>query len=216
MANLDAYRKLNMLSTDAKPDPPRISLSYMNDDTKNATCKQQENFSHKVQSYPLLEEQNALKKPKNKSIGDVVNYNIINSNYVTIGTTNTYSCNIRQVSGTNHRRTKTSSNYVVSEMPQHVKVLSLSEQQLTIEHMFLIKTHIGYGWRRVFESLGYSKGQIDQFVENHRMKGIDEVIYQLLLDWKYLNGRNASIGTIINHLWKCQIYDCAEKLAATG
>ncbi|XP_057324024.1 protein immune deficiency isoform X2 [Microplitis mediator] len=167
MANLDAYRKLNMLSTDAKPDPPRISLSYMNDDTKNATCKQQENFSHKVQSYPLLEEQNALKKPKNK-------------------------------------------------MPQHVKVLSLSEQQLTIEHMFLIKTHIGYGWRRVFESLGYSKGQIDQFVENHRMKGIDEVIYQLLLDWKYLNGRNASIGTIINHLWKCQIYDCAEKLAATG
>lgn len=46
----------------------------MNDDTKNATCKQQENFSHKVQSYPLLEEQNASKKLKNSKLLSMLNH----------------------------------------------------------------------------------------------------------------------------------------------
>lgn len=110
-----------------------------------------------------------------ESFENVVNYNINYSNHVSIGTTNTYICKINQICKTNQQQNKTNNECAILEMPHNVKKLSFSEQQLTVESMFFIKTHLGYGWRKFFKSLGYTNGQLDQFVENYRIKGIDEV-----------------------------------------
>lgn len=63
-------------------------------------------------------------------------------------------------------------------MPDNVEALSMSQKELSIQDMFHIKMHISSDWRNVFKSLGYSEGQLDQFHENHKSKGIDEVNYQ--------------------------------------
>lgn len=41
-----------------------------------------------------------------------------------------------------------------------------------------------------------------------------QVIYQLLLDWKQANTRDAQLGTLVSILWSCQEYDCVERLVA--
>ncbi|KAH0552615.1 protein immune deficiency [Cotesia glomerata] len=201
-----------MLSTDAKPDPPRINQSSQNG-TERTFCKYRDELYDNQSN--LSKKQKENKKLKTKSSENVVNYNINYSNHVSIGTTNTYICNVNQVCETNQLQNKTNNECAILEMPHNVKKLSFSEQQLTVKNMFFIKTHLGYGWRKFFKSLGYTNGQLDQFVENYRIKGIDEVIYQLLLDWKCLNGKNSSVGTIVNHLWKCQQYECAQIFASS-
>lgn len=60
-------------------------------------------------------------------------------------------------------------------MPKTVEDLSTCEREITVDDIFVIKTHIGHGWRDVIRRLGYSEGQLDQFEENHKDKGIDEV-----------------------------------------
>lgn len=60
-------------------------------------------------------------------------------------------------------------------MSENVEELSTCEEELAFEDMLIIKTHVGHGWRDVARRLSYSDGQIEQFEENYRHEGIDEV-----------------------------------------
>jgi len=60
-------------------------------------------------------------------------------------------------------------------MSEIVEELSTCDEELTLDDIFVVKTHVGRGWRDVARGLSYSDGQIDQFEENYRDNGIDEV-----------------------------------------
>lgn len=61
-------------------------------------------------------------------------------------------------------------------MPPDVEELSSSKAVISLNDMLLIKTHMGHGWRDLARRLDYSEGQIQQFEENHKNKGVDQVI----------------------------------------
>ncbi|XP_050466353.1 protein immune deficiency [Cataglyphis hispanica] len=149
---------------------------------------------------------------------NVINYNIVNSNGVKIGSRTSYICNINQYPASNNASGAQSeaswSKPKYRSMPENVEELSTCKEELAFNDMLLIKTHIGHGWRDVARRLSYSDGQIEQFEENYRHKGTDEIIYQLLLDWKQANTRDAQLGMLVSILWSCQEYDCVERLAA--
>ncbi|KYN33716.1 Receptor-interacting serine/threonine-protein kinase 1 [Trachymyrmex septentrionalis] len=251
----------DMLTTDAKPDPPRTGsyihnlsptldeqLTKMQSKSMPATpekeqedvmsmqeqksmpngarpttptdfCTKPEDFgdSRSTSESKKYKRPRTKTKPKYKySQGtNVVNYNIVNSSGVKIGSRTSYICNVNQYPANNNAtQSETASKPKHRPMPEKVEKLSTCEEELGFDDMFILKTHVGHGWRDVARRLSYSDGQIDQFEENYRHKGIDEVIYQLLLDWKQANTRDAQLGTLVSILWSCQEYDCVERLVA--
>lgn len=109
-----------------------------------------------------------------------MNYNIVNSNGVKIGSRTSYICNVNHYPTNNNATAQPEpSKPKHRPMPQNVEELSACDEQLTFDDMVTVKTHIGHGWRDVARRLSYSDGQIEQFEENYRHKGIDEVIIEL-------------------------------------
>ncbi|XP_015584805.1 receptor-interacting serine/threonine-protein kinase 1 [Cephus cinctus] len=248
------------LTTDAKPDPPRIvvedegyKLGLSSPETKINSAPVTPDIENGAKDIPeVIRRQKSAPEPttsdsefpKSPKIGhsstagfefrsksprgktkpkykipqsaNVVNYNIVNSKGVTIGsrTSITYN-NLNQFNKNTTVTPKSSTMKAKTKpMPESVEELSMCKEQINLDDMFLIKTHIGHGWRDVARRLGYSEGQIDQFEENHMVKGIDQVIYQVLLDWKQTNTKDARLGDLICIIWSCQEYDCVERLAA--
>ncbi|KAL2741966.1 protein immune deficiency [Vespula maculifrons] len=163
---------------------------------------------------PNVKTRTKSRTAKSSQSANIINYNIVNSNGVKIGARTSYICNINNFS--TNKSAPTDTNYSKPKsrlMPENVELLTRCYDEITFEDMFLIKTHLGHGWKDVARRLFYSDGQIEQFEENYRDNGIDEVIYQLLLDWKQANAKDAHIGNIIQALWLSQEYDCAERLA---
>ncbi|XP_015118041.1 protein immune deficiency [Diachasma alloeum] len=237
-------RRLHLLTTDAKPDPPRI---HINDNTNNLgprlspksapptpeVERTDESKRDRRSSMPegsSDSEKDRRSSPetkktryktkshsmKNGQTANIVNYNIVNSSGVKIGGTTTYVCNVNQYPGSPPKEPsspgRTSPKPKCAPMPEEVESLWRENSPLTLEDMFVIKTHLGRGWKDVFKGLGYSEGQLQQFEEHHKDKGLDEVIYQTLLDWKQSSGSEARLGVLIKALWRCQQYDCARRL----
>ncbi|XP_077265605.1 death domain-containing immune deficiency protein [Temnothorax americanus] len=142
------------------------------------------------------------------------NITIINSNGVTITNHKSYTCQVNPYPANNDAaQSETTSKTKLRPMSEDVQELSTCKEELGLDDMFIIKTHVGHGWRDIARKLSYSDGQIDQFEENYSHKGVNEIIYQLLLDWKQANTRDAQLGTLVSILWDCQEYDCVEQLA---
>lgn len=109
---------------------------------------------------------------------NVVNYNIVNSSGIKIGARTSYICNVNQYPAGNNTFTaqpEAASKSKYRPMSENVEELSTCEEELAFEDMLIIKTHVGHGWRDVARRLSYSDGQIEQFEENYRHEGIDEV-----------------------------------------
>lgn len=107
-----------------------------------------------------------------------MNYNIVNSNGVKIGSRTSYICNVNQYAANNHTSAQSEASWSKPKyrpMPEDVEELSACEEELAFEDMITIKTHIGHGWRDVAKRLSYSDGQVEQFEENYKQSGIDEV-----------------------------------------
>ncbi|KAK9306102.1 hypothetical protein QLX08_003153 [Tetragonisca angustula] len=254
--------RFHMLTTDAKPDPPRIpvegythNLESNNDDepkttkfesvsiTSGAQLEQNVTSSEKNDAVPIINTKSSTKeqdlndtkassqnanerkipnvKTKTKSKQHkhsqgtrIVNYNIINSNGVKIGSRTSYICNINQFANGHVKATEELWSKKIRQMPAEVERLCVCTDEITLDDIFTIKTYIGHGWRDVARKLLYSEGQIEQFEENYKFRGISEVIYQLFLDWKRANTKNADIGNLINILWICKEYDCAIRLVS--
>lgn len=116
---------------------------------------------------------------------NIVNYNIVNSSGVKIGATTTYVCNVNQYSGSPGR---TSPKQKSSPMSEDVESLWRENRPITLDDMFVIKTHLGVGWKDFFKCLGYSDGQLEQLDEAHHTKGLDEVIPIKLIRIRLLFG----------------------------
>ena len=260
-------RRFSMLTTDAKPDPPRIRIEgYTHNLNSNTENEKVETKSKLAPITPEVEfEENDLTSERRKSVlndaiptnanpsstkqnfddtnysatdekqnkgpnvktkkkskqyrysqgAHVVNYNIINSNGVKIGPKTSYICNINQFSSKDAETSEERGSKVeVRQMPANIKDLCASTEEINLEDIFIIKTYMGRGWRDVARKLLYSDGQIDQFEENYRFRGIGEVVYQILLDWKQANTKDAEIGKLVKVLWTCREYDCAEQLVS--
>ena len=238
-----------MLTTDAKPDPPRIpvegythNLESNNDDepkttkfesvsiTSGAQLEQNVTSSEKNDAVPIINTKSSTKeqdlndtkassqnanerkipnvKTKTKSKQHkhckycsfihllkeikfvhtevivfyftaqgtrVVNYNIINSNGVKIGSRTSYICNINQFANGHVKATEELWSKKIRQMPAEVERLCVCTDEITLDDIFTIKTYIGHGWRDVARKLLYSEGQIEQFEENYKFRGISEV-----------------------------------------
>ncbi|XP_024870685.1 uncharacterized protein LOC112453899 [Temnothorax curvispinosus] len=151
---------------------------------------------------------------KTKKYPKGTNIVITNSNGVNITNVKSYTCQVNQYSANNDAaQSETASKTKLRPMPEDVQELSTCKDELGLDDMLIIKIHVGHGWRDIARKLLYLDGQIDQFEENFRHIGVDEIIYQLLLDWKQANTRDAQLGTLVSILWDCQEYDCVEQLA---
>ncbi|TGZ51524.1 immune deficiency [Temnothorax longispinosus] len=150
---------------------------------------------------------------KTKKYPKGTNIVITNSNGVNITNVKSYTCQVNQYSANDAAQSETASKTKLRPMPEDVQELSTCKEELGLDDMLIIKIHVGHGWRDIARKLLYLDGQIDQFEENFRHIGVDEIIYQLLLDWKQANTRDAQLGTLVSILWDCQEYDCVEQLA---
>ncbi|KAG7204189.1 hypothetical protein KM043_002025 [Ampulex compressa] len=263
----DLSRRFHLLTTDAKPDPPRIVVEDNSHRSESSSSSREKGARQDTKSAPntptlghdptSVQPQKSLPtsgKPADADVSseetrpgrrdsspsnfaeskktgarsrtktrqskytqgtNVVNYNIVNSSGVKIGSRTSYICNVNQYPMKEPAATEGSwTKPKFRDMPADVSVLSSSKSEISFDDIFIIKTHIGHRWRDVARRLCYSDGQIEQFEENHAHKGIDEVIYQFLLDWKQANTKDAELGKLVSILWSCQEYDCAERLAA--
>lgn len=86
-----------------------------------------------------------------------------------------------------------------------------SSEPLSHRPIDVVATHLGEGWRDIVRQLGFTDGQIEQMMEDHYVKGVKEVIYQFLLDFKR-NDDNATIGYITRLLWKNGRRECVYQL----
>ncbi|CAD1480518.1 unnamed protein product, partial [Heterotrigona itama] len=239
--------RFHMLTTDAKPDPPRIPIEGYTHNLESNTVNDDGPKSRKFESVSITSggqlEQNVTSSEKNDAVPittaksstkeedlsdtktfsqnanepqgtRIVNYNIINSNGVKIGSRTSYICNINHLTKDNVEATEELWSKKIRQMPAEVERLCVCTDEITLDDIFTIKTYIGHGWKDVARKLFYSEGQIEQFEENYKFRGISEVIYQLFLDWKRANTKNADIGNLINILWICKEYDCAIRLAS--
>ncbi|XP_050589688.1 protein immune deficiency isoform X1 [Bombus affinis] len=257
--------RFHMLTTDAKPDPPRIPIEGYTHNLEPNTINGDETKTTKFESVPITTEPqlelknvtspdkddavpitNAKSSTEKQDLNDtkgaqddakerrkpniktktkskqrkhsqgthVVNYNIINSNGVKIGSKTSYICNINQFAKNNSHASEETWTKNIRQMPAEVERLRTCTDEINLDDIFIIKTYIGHGWKDVARKLLYSDGQIEQFEENYKFRGISEVIYQIFLDWKQANTKNADIGNLINILWICKEYDCAIRLAA--
>lgn len=108
----------------------------------------------------------------------VINYNIINSSDVKIGSRTSYICNINQFS---KNKVEEDVRSKTRQMPIEVKRLCTCSDEITLDDIFIIKTYIGYGWKDVARKLLYLDSQIEQFEENYKYRGISEVNLIIIL-----------------------------------
>lgn len=139
-----------------------------------------------------------------------VNYNIINSSDVRICPKTSFICNINQhINATSSFSQKSKA---IKPMPISIRDLSECQEEISQKDMLLIKEHLGSGWRDVAKKLNYSDGQLEQFQENFSSRGLDEIIYQFLLDWKRANSKDAKLGILVIAMWSSHQYECVKEI----
>ncbi|NP_001135910.1 immune deficiency [Nasonia vitripennis] len=226
----------NNLVCDATPDAPRSENSNSVYDRPNLSQEDQQRKNE--QNIPFINNNETsstnstsdksdkpksngpnYSKPRTKKKSKPINtfYNIVNSENVKIGPTTVHTYNLNNFQNFDpsaFNRAKEQDKEELRQMLPHIQAFSKSKQVVTIEDMLLIKTHLGNGWKKVAKKIGFSKGEIDQFIEDYKHKGgIGEVIYKLLVAWKNAHTQDATIGQLIEAMWKSMEYECVEKLA---
>ncbi|XP_033216038.1 uncharacterized protein LOC117172339 [Belonocnema kinseyi] len=136
---------------------------------------------------------------------------ISHSQNIKIAPKTSYTCNIIQ-HGAETSTVPPKSKTVIS-MPKNIKDLLECKEEISKKDMLLIKRYMGSGWRDVARKLNYTDGEIQQFQANFRSEEMDEIVYQILLDWKQMNSKDAKLGILVEAMWSSREYDCVYKLA---
>ncbi|XP_076166902.1 death domain-containing immune deficiency protein isoform X2 [Ptiloglossa arizonensis] len=155
---------------DAVPTNTRSSETKQNlDDTQSSATDAKQPKRPNVKT-------KTKSKYKHSQRAHVVNYNIVNSNGVKIGSRTSYICNINQFPTESATSAKKSwSKSKVRQMPTKVERLCTCREEITLDDIFIIKSYIGHGWKDVARKLLYSDGQIEQFEENYMSRGISNL-----------------------------------------
>lgn len=91
-----------------------------------------------------------------------------------------------------------------------MKAMSRSLDVLDLDAMDVIATHLDARWKELARRLGFSDGQIHQFYEDHHVRGVKEVIFQFLLEWK--QNEDPTLGKTVKILWKYKFDEVIYKL----
>lgn len=69
------------------------------------------------------------------------------------------------------------SNYPDKYVPRTNQINKLLESRtiVTRDHIGIISLHLGSSWRDIGSKLGYSKGELDNFFEDNKRTGLQEV-----------------------------------------
>lgn len=228
--------KVGDLVCDAIPDPPRSVNNNSIRDRPNLSQEDQQENEQKT-NIPIINndesstsnatsdksdesksDRTKYSKPKKRSTPAKVvnNISIVGAGIVRIGPTTKHVYNLNACQNPDRKsfnKSKAEGKKETREMPPHIQDLSRSDEKITKDHMLMIHVHLGKGWKEVAEKLGFSVGQIDQFLKDYESKGISEVIYQVLLQWQQIHTQNATIGQLVSAMWSAQEYDCAERFA---
>ncbi|KAJ8675223.1 hypothetical protein QAD02_011009 [Eretmocerus hayati] len=221
------------LVCDAVPDPPRVRDSdhgLLNLENLNQTQIKDKPLVNNVdnkESDPVNEstERNeesqsddserrkkntdgggSSEKPKNTSVKHIT---LNHCNDVKITSNRLYNFNIQ-----NQTRKERQDECSSRKMPPYMQSLKTSKFEISEKDMDLVKLHIGRRWRSTANYLGYSIGQIEQHEEMYGKYGPGEIFYQILLDWKQSRTKDATIGCLVEALWRSEEDDCLDKLAA--
>lgn len=218
--------RIGNLVCDAVPDPPRLSKTdklnnhqYESNGKKTNTpnligINSSSNNTDSSKATTDSRDSKPKKRSKSKTSTETTfNYNIINSTNVKIAPTTKHVYNLNNIQHRDCASANRCKEEVKTMLP-HIKTLSYNNSEITKDDILLIKDHLGKGWKELAEKIGYSKGQIEQFVENHMTKGVDEVIYRILIDWKQSYTKDATIGRLVCDMWSSREYDCVHQLAA--
>jgi hypothetical protein len=223
----DTTKQMDNIICDTIPDPLQLLNTNHNDEQNLNENK----GNDKMSNTPIIDKNdsstsnstnktndlkylNSKKKLKSKMSNTTINYNIIHSSNIKIGPTTKHTYNLNNFQDRNHTSVNNQNEEESKQMLPHIEALCKSTEEITKEDIFLIKTHIGKGWKELAKRIGYSKGQIEQFLENYKHKGISEVLYHILIDWKQSCTKEATIGCLIYAMWLSKEYDCVERLVA--
>lgn len=117
----------------------------------------------------------------------------------------------------------------IREPDNEIKKFFCNCEPLSRKHLTFISKHIDEKWKKVGRKLGYSEGQMAQFVLNHKELGYEEVnkheglkpvydcsfslkvIFQMLLDWIQDKPDEATVGQLAKVLWKCEQQEAVER-----
>lgn len=141
--------------------------------------------------------------PRNPN-NSTVNYNQINhySGMDNLVLGNIYNINMNGIvskdkTPTNNIQINTTEDIHVNK---NINEMSKSKLPLDEEAIDIISTHFGRSWKAFAREISFSEGQIDQFWEDNYVRGIKEVVYQMLLEWK--RSKSPTFGKTVKVLWK--------------
>ncbi|XP_022915359.1 protein immune deficiency [Onthophagus taurus] len=201
MSNANDYDE--DLTTDAKPidTEPNVHKEKLNKSkSDDGDTKHTKQIEEDVEdAIPITYKVNNMKKKKGKNLTNSPTANIINianCNGVQIGKSITY--NIQK------KESKDESEKKQYQKTKTITKLFDCKERVNEDDLMFVSTHVGEGWRDIGRKLKYSDGQIYQFEETHRIKGIKEVVYQMLLDWIQNEPETATLGKLSTILWETQ------------
>ncbi|CAG9828457.1 unnamed protein product [Diabrotica balteata] len=185
------------ITTDALPNPrhgPKDKkieeeITYtvdLEDDNPEYQEVRKNNFT----SFNTRTKRNNGGKKFSPSTASATVINISHSKDIHVGNKNTYN-----FSG-NEKNKKT-------DIPETSAIRSLkaSTQSLSRDDLQFAATHMDSEWKDVARACDIGEGQISQFIADHQVYGIKEVIYQVLLDWFQNDPKSGTVGTLCTILW---------------
>lgn len=101
-----------------------------------------------------------------------------------------------------------------SKYPKTVSIDAMmkSEEEPDREFLNEIATHLGAEYKNFMRELGFSEGQISAKTIDHNVYGVQEIIYQLLLDWTRNAEEDATVGYLTTKLWNTGNRECVYRL----
>ncbi|GJQ86380.1 imd [Trypoxylus dichotomus] len=99
------------------------------------------------------------------------------------------------------------------EKTEAINRILKSTLQVSTDHIMYVSSHVGEGWKDVGRLLDYSDGQIYQFEETHIIRGVKEVVYQMLLDWIQNEPEKATVSRLTNALWDSKQEEVVQRFA---
>lgn len=197
------------LTTDARPQAPRDKEQKTTNTILDDNIAEEK--SHFVEAETTQIPRNIYKRPKQAKpklaktspIANIIN--IANCNGVHIGKSISY--NIQKPPSKFDEKER---HYVKTDSIN--KLLNCNES-VTRDHILFVSSHVGEGWKDVGRLLNYSEGQIYQFEEVNIIRGVKEVVYQLLLDWIQNEPETATIARLTNVLWEAKQEDAVQRFS---
>lgn len=191
------------LRTDAFPSPPRNIVP----DEPVTNSKSEENIENTYHKPSISKDRKKRPKTAKLSASNSTMVNVCNSSNVHVGDVNNYNISNAkngQPEGTTQKIIRT----------EAINNLMTSVQLVEEQHIDFVSGHITVdSWMKVAQGLQFSTGQIQQLHKRCESRGIREVVYNMLMEWKQKEPTLATLGKLGTVLWDNMEEEAAARLA---